>query len=180
MSRRNALEAIIAVAGLLCAGGAASQTASPAADSQQMTRPADVDTWPTIGSTMRMDEHNPALPGQMRQVLMEPGAYTAFARTGSFADGATFGVLFYSVKLDTSHTPPFYHADREVAFAMEVIDRGHPDGRRFYLFANGATRAAPLPAGNACASCHNSRGGFDGTFAQYYPLISRRIAAPAK
>ena len=71
-----------------------------------------------------------------------------------------------------------YAEDKEVFFGIEVIDKSHPDGRRFYNFTNGATSATPLPAGNACAVCHNAKGGLQGTFAQHYPAITRFAKAP--
>lgn len=157
---------------------ASQQPATVKADLAPLSRP-DVSTWPTIGSTMRTDPAKPTIPAQLRQVQMEPGAYRRFVASRKFDDGAAFAVLFYSVALDTSHAPPFYHSGKEVAFAMEVIDRSHADGRRFYLFAPGAKQAAALPAGNECAICHRTRGTFDGTFAHLYPLISSRVAVAA-
>jgi hypothetical protein len=149
----------------------------PAALSQnhgpELERPADVAAWPTVGVTMRLDREHGQTPTQMRQVLMAPQDYAHFQRTGAFADGATFAVAFYPVALDASHQPPLYFAQAEQAFVMEVIDRTHPDGRRFYTFAPGATRARPLPAGNECAVCHAAQGSADGTFAHLYPALRR-------
>jgi hypothetical protein len=140
----------------------------------EIDRPADVGAWPTVGATVRLDREHGQTPWQMRQVLMAPADYAHFRRTRAFEDGTTFAVLFYPVALDSSHQPPLYYAQGEQAFVMEVIDRGHPDGRRFYTFAAGAMRAAPLAAGNECAVCHNAQGRFDGTFAHLYPALLRR------
>jgi hypothetical protein len=139
-----------------------------------LERPADVEAWPTVGTTVRLDSQHGQTPSQMRQVLMAPADYAHFRRSGAYLDGTTFAVLFYPVALDNAHQPPLYHAQAEQAFAMEVIDRGHPDGRRFYMFAPGATRASPLAAGNECAICHNAQGSVDGTFAHLYPALARR------
>lgn len=138
----------------------------------ELERPADLEVWPTVGATVRLDREQ--APQQMRQVLIAPDDYAHFRRTGAFKDGTTFAVIFYPVALDSSHQPPLYYARSEQALAMEVIDRTHPDGRRFYTFAPGSTRAAPLPAGNACAACHNAQGSVDGTFAHLYPGLARR------
>jgi hypothetical protein len=155
---------------------AASQAALSQDNGPELERPANVEAWPTVGTTVRLDRNHGQTPWQMRQVLMAPGDYAHFRRTGEYADGATFAVLFYPVALDSSHQPPLYHAQAEHAFVMEVIDRGHPDGRRFYTFAPGATRAPPLPAGNECAACHNAQGSRDGTFAHLYPALAPRGA----
>jgi len=149
---------------------------SAAAPSGDVERPADLDLWPTLGVTVRMSRMDESLPGQMRHVQMDPAAYATFRAERAYPDGAAFAVTFYDVVRENSHTPPFYRAADEVAFAMEVIDRAHPDGRRFYTFAPGETRASPLPPGNACAACHNARGAFDGTFSDAYPAIQTRVS----
>lgn len=151
---------------------------SPAALSQnhgpELERPANVEAWPTVGVTVRLDREHGQTPSQMRQVLMAPEDYAHFRQTGAFADGATFAVLFYPAALDASHQPPLYFAQAEQAFVMEVIDRAHPDGRRFYAFEPGSTHATPLPAGNECAVCHAAQGSVDGTFAHLYPALRAR------
>lgn len=171
---------VLACFALACASGSVAQQSDTPADAPAMLARPDVSMWPTIGSTMRMDPKNPALPGQLRQVQMEAGDYENFLHTRRFADGTRFAVMFYSVSFDASHSPPFYHANKEVAFAMEVIDRSHVDGRRFYLFNGASQQAAALPPGNECAVCHRDRGTFDGTFAHLYPLISKHVAIGVK
>lgn len=164
--------ALVAVGlALALARDAYSQT--DVAATAELARPADVERWVTVGVTVRLDRQEHARPWQMRQVLMAPGAYEEVVRTRRYADGTAFAVNFYTLAHDTSQTPPLYHAAEEEAFAVEVIDRAHPDGRRFYTFAPGEMRAAPLPAGNACAACHNAQGSFDGTFAHMYPALAR-------
>lgn len=146
------------------------------ADPHEAIRPADVVTWPTLGTTVRMDPATGSTPRQFRHVQIAPADFEAFVRTRAFRDGTTFAVSFYGATLDASHTPNLYHAGREQAFAMEIIDRAHPDGRRFYVFAAGATHAAPLPPGNECAVCHAAQGSFHGTFAHMYPAMAPYLA----
>jgi hypothetical protein len=141
----------------------------------ELARPDDVGRWVTVGLTVRMDRQDHATPSQMRQVLMPADDYEHFVETGGFADGTRFAVLFYPVALDASHQPPLYHGGTEEALVIEVIDRAHPDGRRFYAFAPEAMRASPRAPGNECAVCHNGRGSFDGTFAHLYPMLARRL-----
>src|SRR5688572_11529477 len=97
------------------------------APSGDIERPADLDLWPTLGSTMRMSRMDESLPGQLRHVQMHPADYAAFRASGAYPDGARFAVTFYTVARDASHAPPFYRAENEVALAMEVIDRAHAD-----------------------------------------------------
>jgi hypothetical protein len=164
----------LGILALLTAALVLPQTALSQNNGPELERPAEVEAWPTVGTTVRLDREHGQTPWQMRQVLMAPADYAHFRRTGAYADGTTFAVLFYPVALDTSHEPPLYHAQPEQAFVMEVIDRSHPDGRRFYAFAPGATRATPLAAGNECAVCHNVQGTREGTFAHLYPALAPR------
>jgi hypothetical protein len=164
----------LGILALLTAALVLPQTALSQNNGPELERPAEVEAWPTVGTTVRLDREHGQTPWQMRQVLMAPADYAHFRRTRAYADGTTFAVLFYPVALDTSHEPPLYHAQPEQAFVMEVIDRSHPDGRRFYAFAPGATRATPLAAGNECAVCHNVQGTREGTFAHLYPALAPR------
>ena len=168
---------------LSCAYGVASTASSReragGEPAQTLTRPVDLDTWPTVGVTMRMTEADPNLPAQMRQVQMAPDDYAHFVEALAYPDGAAFAVTIYGVRRDATHTPQFFQAEREVAFAMEVIDRSHPDGRRFYVFDAGQDSASALPPGNECSSCHTARGSFDGTFAHAYPAMARRLPGSA-
>jgi hypothetical protein len=164
----------LGILALLTAALVLPQTALSQNNGPELERPAEVEAWPTVGTTVRLDREHGQTPWQMRQVLMAPADYARFRRTGAYADGTTFAVLLYPVALDTSHQPPLYHAQPEQAFVMEVIDRSHPDGRRFYAFAPGATRATPLAAGNECAVCHNAQGTREGTFAHLYPALAPR------
>jgi hypothetical protein len=141
-----------------------------------LTRP-DVANWVSIGATLRVSEANPALPNQFRHVQLEPGAYKALTASGAYPDGARLAVTFYSARHE-AEMPTLYAEDKEAFFGIEVIDKSHPDGRRFYNFTNGAMSATSLPAGNACAVCHNAKGGLQGTFAQHYPLIAKFAKAP--
>jgi hypothetical protein len=154
----------------------ASASYAQLAPSPDLARP-DVTMWPTLGTTVRVDRANPTIPAQARQVQIEPTAYERLLASGAYPDGAMLAALFHAVELDTAHDPPLYRANEELALALEVIDRSHPDGRRFYLYEPGATTASALPAGNACAVCHAAQGTFDGTFAHLYPG-ARRFAQP--
>lgn len=140
-------------------------------DAQTLARP-DITMWPTLGTTVRVDPANPTIPAQMRQVQIEPEAYRRLLETRVYPDGTMLAARFHSVQLDTSHEPPLYHANLELALAVEVIDRSHPDGRRFYMYGDGVTSANALPPGNQCAVCHAARGSFEGTFAHLYPATA--------
>lgn len=157
-----------------CAATPSSQNdgAGPSA-SGELARPADVDRWISVGTTMRMSAADPALPNQFRHVQLEPGAYKALLDKGAYPDGAVLAVTFYSAQRGETETPTLYAPHQEVFFGLEILDTSHPDGRRFYSFVGSARTATPMPAGNACAVCHNAKGSLQGTFAHDYPVIAR-------
>jgi hypothetical protein len=180
MKISNALPAALLVLSLVAADGCSS---GPAIQSQGNTetgalvRPADIDTWISIGTTMRMKSADLTIPDQFRHIQIEPGAYKALLKGGAYPEGAVLAATFYSARHDED-AANLYTQDKEVFFGLEVIDKSHPDGRRFYNFADGAAAATPLPAGNACAVCHNAKGGLQGTFVQHYPVVARFGKAP--
>jgi hypothetical protein len=147
------------------------------AQDNALERP-DITMWPTLGTTVRVQAGDGVTPWQMRHVQMEPGAYVELLRSGRYPDGAMLSADLHGVALDTAHTPPLYAAGEEVALVLEVIDRAHPDGRRFYAFTPGMRNATALPPGNECAVCHSAQGSFDGTFAHLYPATSHLAQRP--
>ena len=155
-----------------CAAGPAIQADAKPDAAGALARPADIDKWISVGTTMRMKGEDPTVPDQFRHIQLEPGAYKALLAGGAYPDGAVLAATFYSARHDEDASN-LYTQDKQVFFGLEVIDKSHPDGRRFYSFTDGVPTATPLPAGNACAVCHNAKGGLQGTFAQHYPVIAR-------
>jgi hypothetical protein len=160
-----------AIAATALADRNAASAPEPSADT--LARPGNIRTWITLGTTLRMRRDNPNAPDEMRHVQIEPDAYAKLIENSRLPDGARLAVTFYALKSDASATPLLYAPDSERFFGLEVLDASHPDGRRFYAFAPGATTAAALPPGNACAVCHNEKGSFQGVFAHHYPAISQ-------
>jgi hypothetical protein len=170
------MNAIRPYTALIALGAAAAALAGAPAE---LTRPADLDRWITLGSTVRTSKQDHAAAAQLRHVRIDPKALDVLLTTGSYPDGARLAASFHPLSLDKSHDPPLFASQPEQALAIEIIDRGVPDGRVFYLFTKGAATAKAMPQGNECAVCHNARGTLDGTFADLYPLIAK-LAKPAK
>lgn len=143
-------------------------------------RPQDLHNWTFLGSTVHVQADGSGRPRELRSVQLEPSAYAELVKSGAFPDGAKLAVTFYPLREDPSDTPPLFMAEKETFFGLEVMDRSHPDGRRFYVFRPGQAVAAALPAGNACAQCHAARGSFEGTFAHAYPAMAPILARRAK
>lgn len=153
---------------------------SPPTTGDELPRPTDLHRWFTLGTTLRLGADGSERPDEMRHIQVRPEAYERFRSDGRFPDGATFAATFYGLERNGGAAPApakdgervLYAQKVERFFSLEVLDRDHPDGRRFYMFRPGAAVAKPLPAGNACAACHNANGAVQGTFAQYYPAMA--------
>ena len=143
-----------------------------------MRRPTDLAYWVTLGTTLRLQSDGQSPPHEMRHVQVDSESYKHFRRDGVFPDGAIFAVTFYSLEESKSDSPdtasePVLVAQKNERFlGLEVLDSGHPDGRRFYSFAPGTDSAHALPAGNSCAVCHRRAAATQGIFIQHYPLAA--------
>lgn len=150
----------------------------------QLRRPADLDQWIFLGTSLGMGYNaaafDPKSPGQFQVVLMEPQAYRQFVATGAYPDGAMFLLSFYDSEQKVSiNRSGFVQRDLN-SFEIHLIDRQRPgEGHYFYPFGATDQRASALPPGNACVACHLKNGAFSGTFAQFYPTIRHRIPKAA-
>ncbi|HEY8520572.1 MAG TPA: cytochrome P460 family protein [Gammaproteobacteria bacterium] len=143
--------------------------------------PADAERWVFVGANIGGDytdvPFDPRNPGRIGVVQMEPSAYAHFMEHGEFADGTMLLLSFY----DSQEKPEpelngFVQGDLG-AREIHVIDRQRfADGRAFFVFPGRSTSPAEmLAAGNQCVRCHTEHGGFDGTFAQFYPAVRERV-----
>lgn len=152
-------------------------------ESGNLIRPADLDTWVFLGSSLGMGynqnaKFDPDSPGFLQVVLMEPAAYEAFGETGAFADGSMLALMFYNPSKRLSLNRAGFVQGDLAQYEIHVRDRTRfKDGRAFYVFQPGDQSASIIPPGNDCVKCHNEEGAFDGVFAQFYPTIRHRIPA---
>jgi hypothetical protein len=147
-----------------------------------LRRPANLDEWVFLGASLGMGYNarafDPNAPGQFQVVLMEPQAYRRFVDTGAYPDGAMFLLSFYDSEQKVSiNRSGFVQRDLD-SFEIHLIDKRRPgEGHYFYPYGASDAKAAVLPPGNACITCHLKNGAFSGTFAQFYPTIRHRIPA---
>lgn len=145
----------------------------------QLLFPADTDVWVHIGSSLGSqygdEPFDPASPGAIGVVQMEPEAYRHFREHGEYADGTMFLLSFYAAEAESDpQLPGFVQGDLQ-ALEIHVIDGGRFDeGRAFYLYpatATAETASTKLPDNSPCVQCHIPEGAYDGTFTQFYPPI---------
>lgn len=149
----------------------------------QLMFPGDADVWVHMGSTLGSEYNDapfdPAAPGTLGVVLMEPEAYRYFLEHGEYADGTMFLLSFYAAQAESDPQLPGFVQGNLQAREIHVIDSGRFDeGRAFFLFppsANPETASTKLADGSPCIQCHIPEGAYDGTFTQFYPPIRDRV-----
>lgn len=138
--------------------------------------PDNFDDWVFIGTSLGMgyspaafdpDGHN------MFQVArMEPRAYEAFKKTGTFVDGTQIVLHFYGSQTEVSiNQTGFVMSGLHMAEIHYKDSQRFPDGFNFFTFNEGDTVAREIGLPNDCVSCHKANGAYDGVFVQFYPPI---------
>ena len=138
--------------------------------------PEDLDEWVFIGSSLGMgysqQAFDPDSPGMFQIVRMEPQAYAAFKKTGTFVDGTMFSLHFYGSQNEISINRAGYVMDNLHFAEIHYKDNERfPDGSNFYNLVNGEPIGTEIPLPNDCVTCHDRDGAYDGVFVQFYPTI---------
>jgi hypothetical protein len=143
----------------------------------ELQRPADLATWVHLGSSLgsdyRSEPFDPAHPGVLGVVQMEPAAYRYFVEHGHYADGSMFLLSFHAAESRSEPQLQGFVQGELRAQEIHVIDsQRFADGRAFFMFEDSTVQqSAALPAGNDCVQCHETEGDYNGTFIQFYPTI---------
>ena len=146
----------------------------------QLLRPTDLDRWVFMGASVGLGynqaQFDPKQPGMFQVVSMEPNAYAHFQAHGSYADGTMFLLSFYATQRNETGAESGLSQGDLDSFEIHVIDKHlYQDGRAFYPFSKDDLQASALPPNNPCVQCHIQRGVFNGTFAQFYPIMREQI-----
>lgn len=147
--------------------------------SDQLIFPADTDTWIHLGSSLGSEygdePFDPANPGTIGVVQMEPSAYRYFTENGQYADGTMFLLSFYDSEAESDPQLPGFVQGALSAKEIHVIDSARfSEGRGFFLYqaqASSTTPSTKVPDNSTCVVCHMAEGRYNGTFTQFYPTI---------
>jgi hypothetical protein len=139
----------------------------------KMVFPKDYREWIYLSSGLGMsyapgakDAENP----QFDNVFVNPAAYQAFLKTGTWPDKT---VLVLELRGSDNHASIAVTGRSQAgvnAMEVHVKDSSH-GGWAFYGFPKGAQEGTLFPKTADCYSCHEQNGAVDTTFAQYYPTL---------
>ena len=178
-----------AAAVLLTASGALGQApaAGPRLDAAkysangELAWPANADRWVFLGTSLGSDyaegAFDPANPGTIGVVQIEPSAYAEVLRTGKYPDGTMLMLTFYPAMAQSEPQLRGFVQGEARGREIHVIDRQRftAEGRAFFVFGPDLKPAAALPQGSECVRCHGEHGRLDSTFAQFYPQLRRFV-----
>ena len=132
----------------------------------ELIYPNDLDVWvvmgASLGSDYNQDAFDPANPGTIGVVQMEPTAYRYFREHGEYADGTMFLLSFFDSESESQpQLQGFVQGDR-VAQEIHVVDRKRfAEGHGFFVFSEPGVNAGKLPDGSICIQCHTTEGRYD-------------------
>lgn len=146
-------------------------------DKMELQYPGNLDEWihmgSSLGSDYNQDAFDPAHPGTLGVVLMEPNAYRYFKQHGEYADGSMFLLSFYKSETKTQPQLQGFVQGKLNSQEIHVIDKmRYSEGSAFFLYLTAEqTSSAKLPEGSPCITCHSAEGDYRSTFIQFYPTI---------
>lgn len=127
----------------------------------------------SLGSDYNDEPFDPARPGTLGVVLMEPSAYRYFREHGTYADGTMFLLSFYESETKSQPRLNGFVQGAMRAQEIHVIDqRRFAEGSAFFLYSGPEqASSAMVPEGSECIQCHAAEGDYRATFIQFYPTI---------
>jgi hypothetical protein len=141
--------------------------------------PPDLERWIAVGSSLGLgySAAEAELGHEMfHTVLLDPHAYDAYRRSGSFPDGTMLALLIREPAPRVAPARSGKVAGDLVAIELAVKDSARFHGKWAYFdfgLPKGVTSASPLPR-ERCQACHAQHATKDNVFLQFYPLLRGR------
>jgi Cytochrome P460 len=140
----------------------------------QLKRPERYREWIFLTSGVDMSYNpKPSTTGHSKfdNVFVNPSAYKAFLKTGTWPDKTTLVLEIRGAEDATSINKSGHTQSQEITgLEMHVKDARLEGGWGFYEFdATGAGKIVKRPA--SCYQCHESHAAVDTTFVQFYPTL---------
>jgi hypothetical protein len=163
---------------LLAAIGLIAQQAPQFTEDGRLVRPGNYREWIFLSSGLGMT-YGPAKPTansapRFDNVFVEPQAYKAFLKTGTWPDGTIFALEVRSSASSGSINRGGHYQEEVVGLEVEVKDSSRfPNKWAFFDFSSTDKKAAKaIPTTASCYSCHSTNGAVDNTFVQFYPTLA--------
>ncbi|HEX5209365.1 MAG TPA: cytochrome P460 family protein [Steroidobacteraceae bacterium] len=156
--------------------GAPADASTPFTSDGQLKAPADYREWIflTSGLDMSYRKTSGADHSMFDNVFVNPQAYQAFVRTGTWPEGTEFAKegRAASERGSINKSGKFQSGDT-MGVEVHIKDsKRFADGWGFFFFdsvRSGPTQA--IPAAAPCYTCHRQNGAVDSTFVQFYPTL---------
>ena len=156
---------------LTCTGAVAQQV--PYRGQNRLAVPPGYREWAFLTSSLDLNYSDDAdNRSVLDNVFVNPDAYRAFVRTGTWPDKTIFvkenriaasaGTISKSGKFQTQVVNMEMHVKDETRF---------PGKWAFFTSSDGKTPGELVPMTANCYSCHSEHGAVDTTFVQFYPTL---------
>lgn len=138
--------------------------------------PADYREW-TFLSAGRGMSYGPSAdrtgPAVFDNVFVNPAAYRAFLKTGSWPERTIFVLEIRDAATEGSINKGGRFQKDIRGVEVEVKDQRFTSTRRWAFFAFGTDQepAAQIPGDAGCYTCHRANGAVEQTFVQFYPTL---------
>jgi hypothetical protein len=148
----------------------------PAYDGDKLRAPPDYREWIylTTGMDMSYSRINPPGHHMFDSVFVNPRAWQAFQRTGSWPDKTEMVLETRGAATKGSINKRGYYQDTElmgVEVHLKDVARFGGDGWAFFSFEDTDRPAAMISRDNDCYGCHKAHAAVDSTFVQFYPTL---------
>ncbi|HEY4356380.1 MAG TPA: cytochrome P460 family protein [Acidobacteriaceae bacterium] len=140
----------------------------------QMKLPVDYRHW--IYLTTGFDMSYSAASGEpdhhmFDNVFVNPDAYEAFVKTGTWPDKTTFVLEARSAKGKGSINKRGQFQDEVMGLEVHVKDSARFKGQWAFFSFDGVKTSKMIPETASCYTCHAAHGAVDNTFVQFYPTL---------
>jgi len=145
-------------------------------DGDRLRAPPDYREWIYATTGLDMSYSRVNLPGHhmFDNVFVNPAAWQAYKRTGTWADGTVMVLETRGADTKGSINKRGYFQDTDlmgVEVHVKDVARFGGDGWAFFTFEDVGAPAAMIPRDKDCYGCHKAHGAVDSTFVQFYPTM---------
>ncbi|HUK87976.1 MAG TPA: cytochrome P460 family protein [Terriglobales bacterium] len=121
----------------------------------------------TYGPGAGMADHH-----MFDNVFVNPEAYQAFLKTGTWPDKTVFVLEVRGAESKGSiNSAGHYQGSEVMGMEVHVKDEARFPGKWAFFGFRDATTGGLFPPDAACYSCHRDHGAVDTTFVQFYPTL---------